>query len=124
MTRSTLLLIVASVLLSSIAQIVLKAGMSSPAVTAASADGFSLGMARAVALNPSVILGLGVYFLSAIVWLAVLARVNVGTAYPFVGMGFVVTLLLAWAVHGEVPTPAGVAGTLMICAGLVVLARA
>ena len=69
------------------------------------------------------ILGLGIYFASAAVWLLVLARVDVSLAYPFVGLGFVVTMLLAWAVHGEVLSTGRIAGTLMICAGVVVLAR-
>ena len=123
MDRSMLLLICASVLLSAIAQIVLKGGMSSPGVVAASAQGFGMPMLHAGATSPKVILGLGIYFVSAAVWLLVLARVDVSLAYPFVGLGFVVTMLLAWAVHGEVPTTSRIAGTLLICASVVVLAR-
>lgn len=124
MNRSVLFLVCASVMLSSFAQIILKAGMSSSGVVAASAEGLNLGMVRAIAFNPKVLLGLLVYFASAAVWLLVLARVEVGLAYPFVSIGFVVTMLLAWAVHGEVPTAGRIAGTLMICAGVAVLARA
>jgi len=123
MDRSMLFLICASVLLSSIAQIVLKGGMSSPGVSVAGVQGFGLPMLQAIATSPKVILGLGIYFASAAVWLLVLARVDVSLAYPFVGLGFVVTMLLAWAVHGEVLSTGRIAGTLMICAGVVVLAR-
>jgi multidrug transporter EmrE-like cation transporter len=119
-----LILICASVLLSSIAQIVLKGGMSSSGVAGASGAGFGWPMVHAIATNPLVLLGLGVYFASAVVWLLVLARVDVSLAYPFVGLGFVLTMLFAWAIHGEVPTAGRIAGTLMICAGIVVLARA
>lgn len=123
MNKSVLLLIFASVLLSALAQIVLKGGMSSQSVSAASSSGLNPAMLRAIALNPLVLLGLLVYFASAAIWLLVLARIDVGLAYPFVGLGFVVTMLLAWLVHGEVPTVGRIAGTLMICAGVVVLAR-
>ena len=123
MTRSVLLLVLVSVLLSSVAQIALKGGMSSPGVGAASAGEFNLAMVRTIALNPKVLFGLFLYFASAAVWLFVLARIDVGLAYPFVGIGFIVTMLLAWAIHGEVPTPGRIAGTLLICAGVVVLAR-
>ena len=123
MTRSVLWLVLVSVLLSSVAQIVLKGGMSSPGVGAASAGQFNLAMVRTIALNPKVLFGLFLYFASAAVWLFVLARIDVGLAYPFVGIGFIVTMLLAWAIYGEVPTPGRIAGTLLICAGVVVLAR-
>ena len=52
-----------------------------------------------------------------------LAKVDVSLAYPFVGLGFVVTMLLAWAIQGEVPTVGRIVGTLLICGGVVVLAR-
>lgn len=123
MTRSVLLLVLVSVLLSSFAQIALKGGMSSPAVGAATGEGFSLALVRAIVLNPQVFFGLFLYFASAAVWLLVLARVDVSLAYPFVGMGFILTMLLAWAIYGEVPTPGRVAGTLFICFGVLVLAR-
>jgi len=123
MDKSMLLLIFASVLLSSIAQIVLKGGMSSPGVTGASAAGFGWPMVQAIAASPLVLLGLLVYFASAVVWLLVLAKVDVSLAYPFVGLGFVLTMLFAWAIHGEAPNAGRIAGTLMICAGVVVLAR-
>ena len=123
MTRSVLLLVLVSVLLSSVAQIALKGGMSSPGVGAASGGDFNLAMLRAIVLNPKVLFGLFLYFTSAAVWLFVLARIDVGLAYPFVGLGFVVTMMLAWAIYGEVPTPGRVAGALLICTGVVVLAR-
>lgn len=124
MTRSVLLLVFASVLLSSLAQIALKGGMNSPGVAAASAGGLSYAMVKAIALNPKVLLGLLVYLASAAVWLLVLGRIDVGLAYPFVSLGFIVTMLLAWAFYGEIPTPTRIAGTLIICVGVVVLARA
>ena len=123
MDRSMLLLICVSVLLSSIAQIVLKGGMSSPGVTGASSAGLGWPMVQAIATSPLVLLGLFVYFASAAVWLLVLAKVDVSLAYPFVGLGFVVTMLLAWAIQGEVPTVGRIVGTLLICGGVVVLAR-
>jgi drug/metabolite transporter (DMT)-like permease len=123
MNRSVFALIVASVLMSSLAQVVLKAGMSSPAVTQGLAEGTRWSAATSVAGHPMVLLGLAIYFASAMVWLLVLARVDVSLAYPFVGLGFVVTMLLAWFFQGESPTPARIAGTLLIAAGVAVLAR-
>jgi multidrug transporter EmrE-like cation transporter len=123
MERSVFLLVLTSVLMSAFAQIALKSGMSTPAVAAASAEGINLVMLRAVATSPYVLLGLFLYFASAAVWLLVLAKVDVGLAYPFVGLGFVVTVLLAWGLRGEEPTVGRIAGALIICLGVVVLAR-
>jgi len=124
MDKSTFSLVLVSVLLSSIAQIVLKEGMSSVTVQLAGAQGVNMRMAVAIALNFKVLCGLLIYFASAAVWLFVLARIAVGLAYPFVGLGFVVTMLLAWLVRGEIPSVAQIVGTLTICLGVTLMARA
>jgi drug/metabolite transporter (DMT)-like permease len=124
MDRSTFSLVLVSVLLSSVAQIVLKEGMSSVGVQLAGAQGVNMRMAIAIALNLKVLSGLLIYFASAGVWLFVLARVAVGLAYPFVGLGFVVTMLLAWLIRGETPSLAQIIGTLTICLGVIVMSRA
>ena len=123
MDKSTFSLVLESVLLSSIAQIVLKGGISSVNVQLASTQGISLGMVLAIALNIKVLCGLLIYFASAAVWLLVLARIAVGFAYPFVGLGFIVTMLLAWLVRGEIPSAAQIVGTLTICLGVTLMAR-
>ena len=124
MDKSTFALVLVSVLLSSIAQIVLKEGMSSVTVQLAGVQGVNMRMAIAVALNFKVFCGLLIYFASAAVWLFVLARIAVGLAYPFVGLGFVVTMLLAWVIRGETPSMAQIVGTLTICLGVAVMSRA
>ena len=124
MDRITFALVMVSVLLSSIAQIVLKEGMSSTVVQLAGIHGLNLRMAIAIALNINVLCGLLIYFASAGVWLFVLARIAVGLAYPFVGLGFVVTMLLAWLIRGETPSMAQIIGTLTICIGVFVMSRA
>lgn len=122
MNRTALLLIVASVLMSALAQIVLKAGMTNSSVAQSLASGVRWSSVAVVAGNPLVLLGLAMYFASALVWLIVLARVDVSLAYPFVGLGFIVTMLLGWLVHGEALTLVRVAGTLLIVGGVVLLA--
>lgn len=124
MDKSTFSLVLVSVLLSSIAQIVLKEGMSSSTIQLAGAHGLNMRMAITIALNLKVLCGLLIYFASAAVWLFVLSRMAVGLAYPFVGLGFVVTMLLAWLVRGEIPSLTQVMGTLTICAGVTLMARA
>lgn len=123
MNKYVIMLIALSVLLSAFAQIALKAGMSSVPVLQALQATPGFPAVRAIATNFFVLFGLTLYFASAAVWLLVLARVDVSLAYPFVGLGFIVTMLLAWLIHGEVLTLTKVAGTLLIAFGVIVLAR-
>jgi len=53
----------------------------------------------------------------------VLARAPLSLAYPFVGLGFIFTMLAGALVLGEQVTPVRIAGTLLIAAGCVLVAR-
>jgi multidrug transporter EmrE-like cation transporter len=123
MSASTLLMIVASVTMSSLAQLFLKTGMSGASARAAGGVDGQVALLAKAALNAWVVGGLTLYFLSTLVWLAVLSREPVSKAYPFVGLGFVMTMLLGWGVLHESLTPAKVAGTLLVIAGVVLIAR-
>ena len=123
MNQYLILLILCSVLLSSIAQIVLKTGMSNPSVLQAMQSQSAMQAFIAIATNIYVIGGLTLYFASAAVWLLVLARVDVSFAYPFVGLGFVVTMLLAFFINGEVLSTTKIVGTLCIALGVAIMAQ-
>jgi multidrug transporter EmrE-like cation transporter len=49
--------------------------------------------------------------------------VDVSFAYPFVGLGFIVTMLLAFFFNGELITTAKIIGTLCIAVGIAIIAR-
>lgn len=123
MNASTLMMIVASVTMSSLAQLFLKTGMSGASARAAGGADGHVGLLAKAALNAWVVGGLTLYFLSTLVWLAVLSREPVSKAYPFVGLGFVMTMLLGWGVLHESLTPSKVVGTLLVIAGVVLIAR-
>ena len=123
MNQYLILLILCSVLLSSIAQIVLKTGMSNPSVLQAMQTQSAMQAFITIATNVYVIGGLTLYFASAAVWLLVLARVDVSFAYPFVGLGFVVTMLLAFFINGEVLSTTKIVGTLCIAIGVAIMAQ-
>jgi len=118
-----LLLIVASVLCSAAAQLVLKKGMTGVAATSGHGLLDKLHAVMNVLLNPWIIGGFALYGLGALVWLLVLARVDVSLAYPFVALGFVVTAALGYLLLGEPMTTAKIAGIALVTAGVVVLAR-
>lgn len=123
MTKLTFILCIFSIALSSFAQIVLKQGMSSPAVLQAIASTATLPIFKSIATNVFVIGGLFLYFSSAAVWLFVLAKIDVSSAYPFVGLGFILTMLLAYFIHHEPLTIYKVTGTLLITLGVVAVSQ-
>ena len=123
MTAPLFALILFSVTLSALAQVALKLGMSGAAVSRALAEGGSLQVAAAVASDWRVLGGLALYLGSAAAWLFVLARLPVSAAYPFVGLGFVLTLLLGWLALGDTLSAGRVLGTLLVAAGVMLIAR-
>lgn len=116
-------LILFSVTLTAIAQLVLKAGMAGTAVQRAIAAGPGVRLFLAIALDPLVIGGLMLYFVAAAVWLFVLSKVDVSLAYPFVALGFVLTAVFGRLLFHEALSPARIAGILLICGGVALLAR-
>lgn len=124
MNLAVLGLILASVSLSALAQITLKHGVTvGGGLAAAGQDGGVLGALLALLGNGYVMLGLVMYAASAVVWLLVLARLDVSVAYPFVGLGFVLTMLFGYLFFGEPVGLARIAGTMLVVAGVVIISR-
>ncbi len=116
-------LILTAVAMSALAQLILKLGMSAPPVAASIAQGTTAQVIATIATSPRIIAGLALYGLGAVVWLFVLAKQDLSLAYPFVGLGFIATMLLGVFVLGEHVTLSRVAGTLLIVAGCALVAR-
>ena len=82
------------------------------------------GLIRLIATTPLVWLGLLLYGVGALAWIAVLRRMDLGYAYPFLALNFVLIALVSGLVLGE-PMPAlRWVGIGLIAAGIVVVARA
>jgi multidrug transporter EmrE-like cation transporter len=118
MTLRLFLLILASVGLSAIAQLMLKFGTRLP-------PGARSPGAELVALlsSPLVLAGLATYGLGAMLWLFVLARAPLSLAYPFVGLGFILTMAAGLFILGESASAPRIAGTCLIALGCVLVAR-
>jgi|ERR1043166_103149 drug/metabolite transporter (DMT)-like permease len=123
MNARTLSLILFSVAITAVAQVVLKRGMSASGMHEALSVGWGSATA-AIAANAWVLAGLALYFLGAVIWLVVLNRVPVSFAYPFVGLGFILTAVLAWTLLGEGVSAGRALGTLLVALGVVLIARA
>jgi len=109
-----------SVILSAASQIMLKIGVSTPAVQAGISSGVGLPLLRAVLTSPLVIIGFASFGLSAIVWLSVLARLDVSQAYPCVALGILLTSLMGHLLLGESLPPLRIAGIATIMIGVIV----
>lgn len=117
MRVESLLLILLSVTMSAIAQLLLKLGVQKVQL------GSAVRVGIAYATSPFVLGGLALYGLGACVWLFVLARIELSAAYPFVGIGFILTMLIGAFALGEAVSATRIAGTLLIAAGCVCVAR-
>src|SRR3954452_12768368 len=118
MSLPVLGLILLSISLSAIAQVLFKFGMSSEAVKQALATGAPLQAALTVFLSAGVLSGLALYGIGTILWLGVLSRTEVSQAYPFVGLGFVLTALIGYVLFGDAIGPLRIAGIALVIAGI------
>ena len=116
-------LILASVAIAASAQILLKVGLSKPAVSEALASEDLLMIANSVFTNAWVLAGLVLYGLGALTWLGVLAKVDVTYAFPFVGIGFVLVLAAGWLFLGESVSPVRLVGTALVTLGVALIAH-
>ncbi len=116
-----LALILLNVTLNAAAQIFLKLGAR---------DGFASGVDGPFALvldlatRPGLIGGLVCYGLSIVLWVYVLSRTEASYAYPFLGLGFVMVAAAGWLFLGETLSAQKIVATLVIVAGVAMLARA
>jgi drug/metabolite transporter (DMT)-like permease len=115
-------LILTSVTMSAVAQIALKYGMSSPLVQAHLNSGLER-VAPLIASSPFVWAGLSLYGAGALLWLGVLAQIDVSQAYPYVGLGFLLTMVFGVFLLGESVSAMRLLGTLLVIAGVVLVSR-
>jgi drug/metabolite transporter (DMT)-like permease len=116
-------LILASVLVGVFGQLFFKAGVNRLGPIGADALANLPHLIGSVVMNPLIMLGLACYGLGAAMWIIVLSRVDLSLAYPMLGLGYVFVLLISWLVFGEAVSALRWVGTLMIVAGVVLVAR-
>jgi drug/metabolite transporter (DMT)-like permease len=122
MKTKLFLLILSSVSLSALAQIVLKFGMSSKQVHRALDESMScLQTIWFVASNVYIMLGMLMYGTSAALWLLVLAKMDVSYVYPFVSLGFILTMLFGYLILGELISHWRVIGTILVIMGVMLV---
>lgn len=113
--------IFSSVVLSAVSQILLKRGMTTQAVQSAIKNGDVEQIVLTVSTSPSILLGFGCFGFSLVLWLFILSRVPLSSAYPFVALGILVTVLAGYTMFAE-PIPfAKAVGVVLIMSGVILV---
>jgi multidrug transporter EmrE-like cation transporter len=88
------------------------------------ADSGIVGLVTSILTTPLALLGIALYGIGALAWIAVLRRMDLGYAYPFLALNFILVALVSWLILGE-PMPAlRWLGIGFICVGILVVAQA
>jgi drug/metabolite transporter (DMT)-like permease len=118
MTPNKLALLLFAVGSAASGQLMLKHGMALAAVRVTESGG---SLAIRAATSPWVIGGLAIFGVSAIAWLATLARVPLSVAYPFNALGYLVILISSVVVLDERVSVWTWVGSLLVITGLLVV---
>ena len=115
-------LILTSVLLGAVGQLSMKKGMSHLGPVSLNLSTLFVNLTRMLT-SPFVLLGLFLYAISAVLWLAVLSRVQLSYAYPMISIGYVLVLMLSWIFLNERLAYLRILGVLLICCGVFLISR-
>lgn len=122
LTTATMLIIGCSLVLSVIGQALLKYGMGQMGALIISLATLPQIILQ-IATSPFVIGGLFVYAVATFFWLVTLSRVDLSVAYPSLSLTQVLVLGVAWLILREEISPLRVMGVLVICVGMLLVAR-
>lgn len=103
-------------------QLMLKIGMSQMGALEISMAAVP-AIAWRMATSPWVMGGLVIYVSGIFFWLLALNRVDLSYAYPFASLSYVLIFLSSWLLLGEQITLPRVVGMIVICLGVVLVAR-
>ncbi|MBL8414925.1 MAG: EamA family transporter [Propionivibrio sp.] len=109
------------VLLTSVAQVVLKIGTSKARLAATVVDPDNVGGTLAMLVSPMVILGLVLYIAATIVYLRVLSVLDLSQVYPFVALSYVFTMAAGILWLGESLHVSRLAGAALILGGVALI---
>jgi drug/metabolite transporter (DMT)-like permease len=115
---SALGLILLSVVLAGSGQLIFKAAMNSLGELELTLPGLV-----ALVTSPLLLLGLAVFFVSALLWLVALLRADLSFAVPFLSLSYVIVLTGSYTLFHEHIGPLRLVGFALIVLGLFVVAR-
>ncbi|HYB47109.1 MAG TPA: hypothetical protein VED20_07080 [Streptosporangiaceae bacterium] len=118
MTIASAALLVFAVSTAATGQLMLKHGMQLATARVAKSGG---SLVIGAATSPWILLGLAVFGISAVAWLAALSRVPLSVAYPFNALGYLVILTASILVLHERANILTWLGSLLVVSGLVIV---
>ena len=92
---SSVLLILLSISIAVGGQLLLKIGIDKIGISGFSSMKSLVSLFSGIIKSPLVLTGLFLYLISAAIWLIVLSTVDLSFAYPFIGLTYVLVLILA-----------------------------
>ncbi len=112
-------LLLGAVCLGVLGQLLMKSGMN----RVGAIDSFGLQALIRLFSNPFVLLGFASYGVSSIGYLMALSKLDLSVAYPMVGIGYVLVMLISWLFLREQVSAARWLGALLIFAGVWLVGR-
>jgi multidrug transporter EmrE-like cation transporter len=76
-----------------------------------------------VLFDPFIFSGLVATFVSGLCWMATMSKLEIGYAYPFTSLGFVLVVLLSGWLFGESLNAWRISGVILIVAGITVASQ-
>ena len=114
--------IIISVVGSAAGQLLLKKGMNTMGPITLSFNQLP-AIVWQMATNLNVFVGLAIYLIGTVFWLAALSRVDLSFAYPFASFNYVVMLVASWYMFDEKITLSRILGTVVIGIGVLLISR-
>ncbi|MEO6928155.1 MAG: EamA family transporter [Casimicrobiaceae bacterium] len=122
LTASAFAFLFTSVLLNTLAQLLLKAGTNTLGVISLTRDTW-LAMLWRMAHTGPFILGVACYGISLVTWVIGLSRVPVSIAYPLLSFGYIINAVAAHYLFGEAMSPMRWTGVGVVIVGVFLIAR-
>jgi len=121
MGLTNLLIMIGIVMLTSVAQVVMKLGTTGARNAMQTTDVGIIERFVSMLGSPLVLLGLGLYVLAAVVYLRALSELDLSQAYPFVALSYVFTMAAGFIWLGETVHLTRVAGAALILGGVALI---
>jgi drug/metabolite transporter (DMT)-like permease len=116
------LLVLFCVILVVCGQLLLKYGMLRIGFIALSPGQLSMFLGKAIT-SPFIISGLGLYFISSLVWLVVISREELSFVQPLTALSYVIIVFLSWFLFKENVGLVRILGVLAISLGVFLVSR-
>ncbi|MFH1064913.1 MAG: EamA family transporter [Nanoarchaeota archaeon] len=119
--RKAILIIMASVVIISVAQLLLKYGVKH--TTGTLTDASTLQMLEAIFSSGIVLSAVALLLVSSTLWLIGLSKAELSFAYPLLGTGYALVSFFSWIIFNEAMGITRVIGIATIITGVILMSR-